>query len=411
MDCYRTGDPEKLIIYNDNLATKWLLCSKIHNVDNRDIATYGSFNNYYDIKKRYCKFAYTEITGYAIELLLDLNRRTDDVVYLENAELAGAWILGMQNKGTDDGSIGSFLYCLNLADRTKSNEVFPFDAGVCIGALSDLYDKTRDIAYLDSAAKGALWLVETMQNSDGSFKPLTILGEPYNSGNAGKKSSSRLNIRDSWYNLNGCHHGKIAIGLLKYYSVSNGGSWLLECVSSLCNWLLSQQDSSGYFSVVSGSKVTFSHTHCYALEALLYAHEYLKDQSLFDAAKLGGDWLIKLQRNDGGIPAWTNTQHFVSYIDISAVAQAVRIWSVLYSETGSSTYGYAMEKALRYLTRMQSTKQGIDTSGGFYLADLDFKVAKYRLKRLYSWPTIFAVHAKNLQHDMAFKKVLGTELW
>jgi hypothetical protein len=124
---------------------------------------------------------------------------------------------------------------------------------------------------------------------------------------------------------------------------------------------------------------------------------------LFAAAKLGGDWLVSRQQTDGRIPAWTNTGRLVTYTDVSAVAQAVRIWSVLFSETGDSKYTNAVDKSLDYLLKMQK--------GGFYLAELDLKISKHKFGRLYSWATIFAMHALQLADDLRQMKISGSQLW
>jgi hypothetical protein len=84
---------------------------------------------------------------------------------------------------------------------------------------------------------------------------------------------------------------------------------------------------------------------------------------------------------------------------------------VLYSQTDASKYRTAIEKAIKYLNRMQSGENEVDALGGYYLAELDLKVGKYTLKRLYSWVTMFAIHALNLTSDLSNRKVTGDELW
>ena len=391
------------------LATHWLLNSKIHNIDAQDAKLFGSFNNYLDINKRSCEYAYTEITGYSVELLLDLYRKSKDPIYLEQAKLAGNWIIDMQYAGTIKDGVGGYLYSVDLNNRLTSNEEYSFDAGICLGGLSDLYRATQNSIYLNSAAKSASWLVQVMQNPDGSFKSLCSTEEK-NPGAVNQKKSCSKSIRKSWFYMNGCHHGKIAIGLLKYYSISKEPS-LLKNVLSLCDWLMEQQTESGYFRIAVGSDVSFSHTHSYAVEGLLYASAAFKNSALFGSAKLGGDWLIRLQKSNGCIPAWTNDGRSINYTDISAVAQAIRIWCVLYSETQDSKYFDAIDKSNRYLSKMQNNSPDVATSGGFYLAELDLKLAKHKLSRLYSWATIFAIHALELTRDLSNRKVTGDELW
>jgi len=391
-------------------AINWLLNSAIHNLDKTNLETFGSFNNYYDLRKKNGSYAYTEITAYAIELLLDLWRRTNDPRYFKNARLAGQWVGNMQYKGDDENAIGGFLQSPN---GPMVHRVFSFDSAICIGALSDLYRKTGDNKYLKMAGEGVRWLIQIMQNSDGSFKPFYDLTT--------KSFSSKLNHRVSfwpmstklhktWYELPGCHHGKIAIGLLKYYSIKKN-PLLLEIVRSLCYWALMQQDHKGYFKVNPESKASFLHTHCYATEGLLYAYLYLKDRQIFDAAEKAGRWLIKIQRSDGSIPSWFNNRKIISRVNSSAVAQAIRLWSILYHETGDQCYYDSIKKSSRYLLSMQHVDSDLDRLGGFYLVEFDLKLIRYRIKRLYSWSTMFAIHALNLADDVLSRKIQESELW
>lgn len=49
--------------------------------------------------------------------------------------------------------------------------------------------------------------------------------------------------------------------------------------------------------------------------------------------------------------------------------------------------------------------------GGFYLVEFDLKFIRYKLKRLYSWATLFAVHALNLADDISSRRIQESELW
>ena len=395
------------------IAIDWLTNSKIRNLDETNTMAFGSFNKYYDLHKKSCPCAYTEITAYAIELFLDLFRRTNDQKYYEVARLAGEWIGRMQYDGTDGNAIGGFLECLYLHDSSKAYNIYSFDNAIIIGALSDLYKKTGFEKYSRLAAEAIEWLFRVMCNSDCSFKALYDL----NTKSFSNKARSWLilmpkskRLRNMWYRSCGCHHGKMAIGLLKYYSIHKDPQ-LLENVRSLLQWLLSQQDREGYFKVNPESNAVFLHTHCYATEGLLYAYSQLKDAELYEAARKAGDWLIKIQRSDGSLPAWFNNGQVYPSVDSSAVAQAIRLWSVLYSGTGDVHYYNSTKKALKYLLSMQCTELSSDMLGGFYLVEFDFKFIKYRIKSLYSWPTMFAVHALNLANDILSRKVQESELW
>jgi len=389
-------------------AINWIINSKIHNLDKSNNETFGSFNKYYDLLTKSSPYCYTEITGYAIELLCDLYERTNDSKYLENAKFAGEWIGGMQYNGTDKNAIGSFLECFYLPKGPQAHRSYSFDTAICIGALSDLFKKTGDNKFLRLASNGVQWLTDVMQNSNGSFKPLYNLKTKSFLSKAGNLSF----LSPKWWKwgeLPGCHHGKIALGLLKYYSIENNPH-LLDSVRLLLYWLLSQQEDKGYFRVNRRRDVSFLHTHCYATEGLLYAYSLLKDVQFYEAGKKACDWLVKIQRSDGSIPSWSNNNLFPS-VDSSAISQTIRLWSIMYSETGDKYYYDSIKKALKYLLSLQLILSNSEISGGFYLIEFKTKFIKYRIKRLYSWPTIFAIHALSLANDIQNRKVQRTELW
>jgi len=386
-------------------AVDWLLNSKIHNLDPSEKESFGGFNNYYDLRKKKCEYVYTEITAYSVELLLDLFQRTGSNTYLEEAKLAGDWIVKMQDES------GGFLWKNNLSDGSYSSETFSFDTAICIGALVDLYLRTDCTKYLQAADKGSEWLVDVMYNADGSFKPsYNVESGTFVTSRTKLPFPKNLSMRKTWFRFSGCHHGKISIGLLKLYVVKKD-SILLDVVRRLCSWTMKQQDAQGYFRVTPGSTCSFSHTHCYATEGLLYAYGHLGSQLFLDAAIKALRWLIAIQREDGSIPDWFNSGNPIPSVDTSAVAQAIRLWSILYRKTGKKIYNAALRKAMGYLMSTQHICPGEESSGGFYLVEFDLKFIKYRIKRLYSWPTIFTIHALNLIEDMTSKQISEIDLW
>jgi hypothetical protein len=60
---------------------------------------------------------------------------------------------------------------------------------------------------------------------------------------------------------------------------------------------------------------------------------------------------------------------------------------------------------------MQNKENNSSRYGGFYLAEVDLKLARHKLKRLYSWATMFAIHAMTLANDASERKIEGSQLW
>jgi len=391
------------------LAIDWLIHSKIHNLSVADGETLGSFNNYYDLIKRACPYAYTEITGYAVELLIDLYEKTNNHKYLEDAKLAAKWIINMQDKGKNEKAFGSFPRSLSLAKKQKSSRAYSFDAGICIGALVELYKKTSDPMFLGAATKGAEWLLSVMQNPDGSLKPFYDLQKGFSTTEKWYLPKG-LRTRFSWFEKAGCYHCKDAIGLLKLHSVTDDDRF--EAASrKLCEWTMSQQDSAGGFPVYSQSISIFAHTHCYAVEGLMYASEYLGSKRFSFAAKKGLLWLLRMQELYGHIPDWFHGGNPDSTVDSSALAQVMRILSVFEDSEGNNLdCDDNTLTILKHLLAMQcvSTRDQ-HALGGFYLAEYNAKLMKIKLPRVYSWPTMFALHVFMLLDD---EKIRGPlKLW
>ncbi|MCL4435412.1 MAG: hypothetical protein M1503_06035 [Thaumarchaeota archaeon] len=387
-------------------ATKWLLESEIRNSNEKHPETFGSINNYYNTRGRTCPYAYTEITAYSVELFLDLYSRTQDPRYLHCAKLAGDWITHMQYQGDDERALGSFPYHYIIPDGPKSTKSYTFDAGICIGALSELYRKTSDQKYLKAATAGANWLISQMQNPDGSFAPSYDLQTQKTKVNQKHYMlPSFLSTRFNWYEASGIHHSKIIIGLLKTHEVNGRAEKILNSARQLIHWTLLQQESTGRFKVNTNNEWTFTHTHCYATEGLLFAYSKLGDEKCAGAADRACSWLTAFQKSNGSIPDWIRNTTATPTIDLSAIAQAVRLWCINYKLTRNEQYRKSINKAVNYLLTMQ------DPSGGFHLTRIEIGPLRYKLPRLYSWSTIFAIHAFNLIDDLEKDKINTSHLW
>jgi hypothetical protein len=93
------------------------------------------------------------------------------------------------------------------------------------------------------------------------------------------------------------------------------------------------------------------------------------------------------------------------------MAQAIRLWTILHSVTMDERYCESATKASSYLMSMQCMDSDQMTLGGFYLIEFDMKLVKYKLRRLYSWATMFAIHALSLIRESHLRKIENTELW
>lgn len=146
------------------LAIDWILNSGIQHPS-------GYFSCWFDINKSEYPFIYGEMIGYGIETFLWLYHKEKHEIYLERARSAADWLLeNMSYKGNDLNAKGAFLWKCFLPSFSAVPICYAFDTGMCLSGLTDLFRTTGEQKYLESAISAARWLVDVMQNDDGSFK-------------------------------------------------------------------------------------------------------------------------------------------------------------------------------------------------------------------------------------------------
>ena len=95
------------------------------------------------------------------------------------------------------------------------------------------------------------------------------------------------------------------------------------------------------------SEGTYVHSHCYGLEGLLATGQHP------DVARTGADWLARLQRTDGALPAWVGCLADPRW-PTDVVAQAIRIWAIIDRER----YAPYIDRALFRLASLQCLDSG-----------------------------------------------------
>ena len=60
----------------------------------------------------------------------------------------------------------------DLSKKQMIPKSYSFDNGICLSALIDIYKETENRNYLETALEIGSWLIDVMQQEDGSFKPL-----------------------------------------------------------------------------------------------------------------------------------------------------------------------------------------------------------------------------------------------
>jgi len=393
-------------------GVRWLIDSGIRINDKSSLLS-GSFCGFYNKSTRDYPFVYCEITGYAIQFLLRISRWYDNKGFLAVAQASGEFLLRSQYKGSDKSLEGAFPYGYRLPGEQKIDKYYSFDTSICMGALVELYETFGDKRYLESALKAGRWL-ECMQNENGSFK----------SGHFGEEASPQdLN----WYGDCGCLHAKNAIGLLKLYQATQDKRFLSLAKKTL-DWALSLQHGDGYFRATWDYHFVFTHAHCYTIEGLLYGYFIIGEKRYLDAAVQGGCWLLRTQNSDGSLYQYygpdvnvyldsvgsrlKTLRKFIRPRDTGATAQAMRIWWLLYQETGDIAFHSGVERSARFVLSMKSWKRNDPNAfGGFHASCDKLRVVQRLSPEIYSWSTMFSCHGLALLNSKRKPRDLAQELF
>jgi len=341
-------------------------------------------------------FVYTEITGYGLQILVDF-LTSENHLLKEKALAAANYLLKIQT------GEGSFYRGVSLSQNEIIGTSFSFDTAICASALLDLYSIVPEEGYLKSAEKAGRWLMEEAQNDNGSFKSeYSEEGRPIEEKN--------------WYGDQGCLHGKNAIALLKLWTQTRDSMFRSSAIKA-ANWVKTLQLPSGAFKVNSESDYIFTHAHCYATEGILYAYYATKDESYLSSAIDAAKWLASAQNGDGGL---LNLYGKISTIrrirnglfplrleTVDALAQATRIWVILYSLNKDEVFLECARRAADFLLRAQYMKPKDDLFGGFYQQ----MNSLFRLPIMRTWASIFVIQALsfldlNMNREEMIKEII-----
>jgi len=345
-----------------DLAISWVIDSGVQNAN-------GGFYAWYDCEKEQYSFLYPEITGYAIQCLVELYRLTGKNVFLWRANAAGDWLLNIQR---EDGA----FHCKYFDGHGKIEmSSYVFDAGICLSGLLSLFEATSNEKFLKPSLEIADWLLKN-QNSDGSFI-------------AGYDPSSAV-IEDShWSRTSGCHHLKNLLFLLKLHEILEDKRFF-DSAERLLKWGLGLQSDSGRFCASYKLNETYSHANCYAVEGLLKATRLFSRETLSEHIIRAARWLSNVQNEDGSIWNYYNSRR-EKIKPSEALAQALRIWILTqeYFDVGKKEFEMNIRKGLHFLGKMQCVNGNIHSVGGIYYGQRNGE----KIKHINAWATLFTIQA------------------
>jgi hypothetical protein len=367
----------------------WLIESGIQNLDSNSLEIKGGFNSWYDLDNKNYFYAYSEVAGYAISTLLFLNSIDNKDLYLLRSILAAEWLL---DKASHKSGGLKTRYYFNRESAPEqydfsSGVIHSFDNGIALSGLIDLYNKTKEKRYLNTAEKIGNFLVELMQKEDGSLY-----------ASYSHKDEKLKDEGEKWSTQSGSYHAKMSIGFLKLYKLLKNDKYK-EATIKLCNKSLDFQEENGRFISYKKEKDTHIHPHCYSLEGLLYSGLYFNNEKYLESVTKGTKWALDIQMKNGGIPSMYVNNKIVEFERSDVLAQTLRLGTIMIS-LGFLDKNY--EKNLAKLKdrlisfQYKSKSNDIKSNGGFLFGyDVDYRnnLNSSKKNHLNSWCTIFTLQS------------------
>jgi uncharacterized protein YyaL (SSP411 family) len=269
--------------------------------------------------------------------------------------------------------------CAHYIDQITKNGAVPcltdglfyvFDTGIFVSSLFDLYDFTKEEAYLRQAQQSIDWMFSKW---DG--KQFSAVDE--------------APFHKAWYHLSSVHLAKMAIPLLKAATHLENMEYEKIAYKLLEKYRRLQLEC-GNFQINDDTEITMTHPHCYAIEGFLFAYYHSKKNEYLEVAGKASSWLILNQNKDGSfyreysIEKEENEKVRKTKTN-DATAQATRIWKVL------SVNQDGINRAYSYLNS-ELKDNGLPLSKHSSLKSRMFPGRR----DVFSWPTFFYLHSLTL---------------
>lgn len=194
--------------------------------------------------------------------------------------------------------------------------------------------------------------------------------------NVGANSRRALTSSTRWSASFGAHQAKICGALADAPRLVGQLTGLDDALEVLVRAALDCQSDAGRFRVHSASRLTYVHSHCYAVEGLLmYAAGTGRPSATMAPAGAGADWLAVAQEPNGALRAWHDGDRAFGPGRSDATAQAVRIWALV----DPDRYAGPIAEACTYLSGRREPGRGLRYEDDS--SDIS------------SWATIFAAQA------------------
>lgn len=351
-----------------NSVADWMTQSGIQ-------AENGGVYAWFDMQSGKYSYLYSEITGYAITAFLYMHKLYGSGEYLERAEKAARWITEHALSKCGGVLTRQFVneHVVDESTSFTNGNIYSFDTGMVLYGFAELYKATGKEAYLKHARTMADFLVDTMQNEDGSFAAI------YN-----EETGIAPNSTKKWSTQQGSFHAKIAIGLTSLFEITKDEKYKTAAIT-VCRFALTRQDSSGRFITDDATRTTNLHPHCYSIEGLSYTGATFGIDEFSEAAEKATYWMLS-RANEGGInevydPA---RDSFSDFQRSDIVAQVLRAGLLFVRDEN-------LDDLVRVLLAYRCDQDGDGEKDGFFYSRND--------EHVNFWCTMFAFQALALYYD------------
>ena len=309
---------------------------------------------------------YPEITGYSISTYVNLHRKLGNQDYLSRARRAANALISVMHS---NGAIPSIIH----TNGAQKDTIYMFDQGIMADGLCSLAERLKETNdsnadhYLHYALKATDYIIT--RNDQGH-----LCDKYFPDGT----------IKDSF---SYCILGKCVLPLLKMHRIKGNPNLLMAAEEILSYIILTFQDKEGRFRLPGQHVRNRVHYHCYAIEGLINYLRTRNDPKFYAAARLGAEFLLKYQKDNGGFWNRITEEENDGLEDVPPTAQSINIWKYFLEKEQLSDYQAAIDNAHRYLSKVQYKSISPYLHGGFPFMLPENKF----IKKACSWACLFAI--------------------
>jgi len=352
----------------------WLTASGIQNTTDDEVK--GGYSAWYDVNKRDYAFIYSEITGYALNLLIAYAKIKKSDKITESIHLASNFLTEI----AFDKSYKA-IRCRYEPGKGWLENFCTFDNAIVANALINKYKFDSDPHAL-TIAKEIIETLMTKLSFENSCYARYI-----------KNEDRFQNDKIKWSTCFGSFHAKLAIPLYNIYSLTKDKKYLVF-IESLLNKTKAFQVPQGKFITSERNKTTFLHPHFYTVEGYIAANKILGQEYHSELINKSLSWASKLRLREGGICGFVGHNKNIDLDSPDINSQFLRCLILSNNESLFDT-NHLVSRILSY---QQKNKNCSEIDGGFKIGDIWFLdheklIMREKKNHINTWATIFALNA------------------